>query len=260
MKWIDSHCHLDFDVFADDKQLAKKMVASGCQGILIPATTADKFEHLFEFKQAFNSEFSGFICLALGLHPYFGDQHKPEHLIKLEELLASEQIMAVGEIGLDYLLPAQTHERQKGYFEQQVLLAKKYQLPLVVHCRKAHDQINAILRRLNFNTGGIIHAFSGSVQQAQAYLKLGFVLGLGGALTFERAHAMHKMVKLLPDNAFVLETDSPDMAPAFAKSKINTPLNTPKIAQYIADLRGQSLQDIYLNSTENFKRVMGLYN
>ena len=197
-----------------------------------------------------------FISIALGLHPYFINDHETEHLTKLDLWLDEQRPMAVGEIGLDFVMPPDTHEAQMALFTAQVKLAKKYGLPIVVHARKSHDKISSILKRLKFIHGGIIHGFSGSVQQAQNYLKLGFVLGLGGALTHDRAQAMHKMIKQLPCNAYVLETDSPDMSPAFAKGEVNTPMNIPKIAQCIAVLRSEPLEKIYLDSTKNFKRVM----
>jgi len=258
MGWIDSHCHLDFDEFENLPDLYSNLIKSGCTGILVPAISAQYFPRLLAFKKQFAKPNTEFVNIALGLHPYFLADHKEQHLHVLDEYITKARPLAVGEIGLDFALDYQSQDSQLWWFENQVQLAINHQLPLVVHCRKAHDQVASVLRRLKFKHGGIIHAFSGSVQQAQNYLQLGFVLGLGGALTYDRAQAMHKMIKTLPNEAYVLETDSPDMAPAFARHETNSPLNIPRIAQYIADLRGESRQQIYTYSTQNFKRIMKL--
>jgi len=256
MNWIDSHCHLDFEVFDDPIELHSALRRVGCEHVLIPAISAQYFNRLQTFQSDVNSHHNDFVYISLGLHPYFMKEHKAEHLLILDKLLSEQRPLAVGEIGLDFALDKDSHDQQIELFEAQVLLAKKHKLAIVVHARKSHDKICSILKRLNFSHGGIIHAFSGSVQQGNNYLQLGFVLGLGGALTFERAKAMHKMIKQLPSTAYVLETDSPDMAPAFAKGEVNTPMNIPRIAQSIAVLRKEPLSKIYQDSTENFKRVM----
>ncbi len=263
MGWIDSHCHLDFDEFSAQTDLYSRLINSACEGILVPAISAQYFPRVLAFKDTFAKDSSAkenkaFVNIALGLHPYFIADHEEPDVAVLDEKLRQHKAIAVGEIGLDFALEPDTHDKQKWWFEQQVLLAIKHQLPLVVHCRKAHDQLASTLRRLKFSHGGIIHAFSGSAQQAQNYLTLGFVLGLGGALTYDRAKAMHKMVKTLPNEGYVLETDSPDMPPAFARHEANSPLNIPKIAQYIADLRGETRQQVYKCSTQNFRRIIKL--
>jgi TatD DNase family protein len=256
MAWIDSHCHLDFNEFSEQGDLYERLIIAGCDGVLVPATQSQFFERVVAFSQHFCVGHSNFVQIALGLHPYFLAQHQELDLQLLDEKIVQHQPCAVGEIGLDFVLPTDTHKAQTFYFEQQVLLAIKHKLPLIVHCRKAHDPLASLLRRHKFGFGGIIHGFSGSLVQAHKYLELGFVLGLGGALTYDRAQAMHKMVKALPAHAYVLETDSPDMAPAFARGEINSPLNVPKIAAYIGQLRQQPVEQIYAQSTENFHRVI----
>ena len=256
MNWIDSHCHLDFEVFNEPLALNITLRESGCEHVLIPAISAQYFGRVQKFQIDANQHHKDWVYIALGLHPYFLQDHKAEHLETLDLLLTEHRPTAVGEIGLDFAMPPVTHEPQTSLFVAQVLLAKKHQLPIVVHARSSHDKLCSILKHHEFNHGGVIHAFSGSFQQAQNYLKLGFVLGLGGALTYDRARAMHKMVQQLPCTAYVLETDSPDMAPVFARGEVNTPMNIPKIAQCIANLRGEALDKIYQDSTDNFKRVM----
>ena len=252
MGWVDSHCHLDFDDF-DQEALFAQLRSQGCEGVLIPATQARFFDRVMSLKQTYPE----LVRVALGLHPYFLSEHCLGDLSRLEDAINRFKPDAIGECGLDFLLEAPTHEQQFTYFRGQLELASAYNLPLVVHCRKAHDQLAREVSQAAFKVGGFIHGFSGSSQQASRYIKQGFVLGLGGALTYERAKAMHKMVAALPDDGYTLETDSPDMPPAFARHEQNTPLNVPKIAQYVARLRDQPLETVLLHSRENFRRILG---
>jgi len=254
MAWIDSHCHLDFSEFDPTDALMSKLSGSGCERVLLPAISCDKFGRVLAFKDRF-SHLMPNVDIALGLHPYFLTHHHQSHLHVLEKQLNQFSPIAVGEIGLDYMLDKETWQTQQILFEEQVQLAKQFSKPIVVHCRKAHDQVYSIIKRMNFRFGGFIHGFSGSFQQAKRYLDLGFAVGLGGALTYERAKAMHRMVLQLPDDGFVLETDSPDMAPSFEQG-VNTPLNIPMIAEYIARLRCQPVQDIFQQTTQTYHRIM----
>jgi TatD DNase family protein len=251
LQWIDSHCHLDFDDFPDSAALINSLQQSGCQRVLVPAITAQYFDRLLAFKKIKPS----FVDIALGLHPYFLNNHEMSHLDTLEQLVKTHSPAAIGEIGLDYMLDESGFNKQLELFSAQLAIAKQYALPIVVHCRKAHDQLLKLVKTQALTTGGFIHGFSGSKQQAGHYLDAGFTLGLGGALTHQRAKAMHKLVAYLPDNGFVLETDSPDMPPSFAKGLTNTPLNIPRIAEHIALLRGQSVQQVLQLTNHNYQQV-----
>ena len=248
--WIDSHCHLDFADF-DQVSLFQGLVNSDCEAVLIPATQVKHFNRVIELKKRYPS----LVKFALGLHPYFIAEHQESDLDRLSLALIEHKPDALGEFGLDFMLPESSYKQQLYFFDQQLQLAKQHKLPLVIHCRKAHDQLASKVKQAGFTDGGFIHAFSGSIQQAKRYLDLGFVLGLGGALTYDRAKAMHKMVAQLPDDAYVLETDSPDMAPSFAQGQVNTPLNIPVIAQHIARLKNQTVEQVIGHSTYNFHRV-----
>ena len=179
MAWIDSHCHLDFPEFSDLDVLLQQLKVKGCERILLPATQAEFFAR----QQAVQKLDESFIWCAYGLHPYFLSEHTQSHLQTLDATLTQQPCKAVGEIGLDFMLPAHTHDQQTALFAQQVIMAKAHKLPLVLHCRKAHDQLSSYLKKQQFSHGGFVHGFSGSWQQAKRYLDLGFVLGLGGALT-----------------------------------------------------------------------------
>ena len=250
MGWIDSHCHLDFTDF-DQVSLFQALADSNCEAVLVPATQVKHFNRVTALKRSYPS----LVKFALGLHPYFIAEHQATDLDVLNQSIVEYKPDALGEFGLDFMLPESSFEQQFHFFDQQVQLAKVHKLPLVIHCRKAHDQLASHIKQANFSNGGFIHGFSGSVQQAKRYLDLGFVLGLGGALTYDRAKAMHKMVAQLPDDGYVLETDSPDMSPSFAQGQVNTPLNIPMIAQHIARLKNQTVEQVIANSTHNFHCV-----
>lgn len=253
MGWVDSHCHLDFNVFEQDT-LFKQLIEQDCEAVLVPATQSRYFERIMGLKQAYPE----LVHVALGLHPYFLSEHTKDDLQRLDTAISKYQPVAMGEFGLDFMLNDDSIETQMYFFHQQLEMAKSYKLPLVIHCRKAHDRLASETKKTGFQCGGLIHGFSGSMQQAKRYIDLGFVLGLGGALTFDRAKAMHKMVAALPDDAYTLETDSPDMSPSFALGQVNTPLNIPQIASYVADLRQQTVDCVIENSRRNFYRVLDL--
>lgn len=236
----------------DDALLIPQLREQGCAGVLVPATEMALFSDVQQLKTLYPD----MVYTALGLHPYFLQHHLIEHLEVLDKTLHQTRPDALGEFGLDWMLQQRHTEEQYHYFRQQLMLAKAHQLPLVIHCRKAHDQVASEVSKAGFTQGGFIHGFSGSIQQAKRYLDLGFVLGLGGALTYPRAKAMHKMVAALPDDGFTLETDSPDMPPAFAQGKVNTPLNIPKIAQYIAQIRNTRVEHIFRVSSQNFHNTL----
>lgn len=257
MGWIDSHCHLDFPQLAPAQTLLHELSEARCEGVLLPAVSLDSFPRVLQHVEISRHNLAmPKVYFALGLHPYFYEQHALSHVDELEKWIDREQPHAVGEIGIDYLLPEETWSAQWELLDAQLDVAQHYGLPVIIHCRRAHDLLSKRLKQKHFKQGGIIHAFSGSSVQAKRYLDLGFALGIGGAVTHSRAKAMQKMVAGLPDDAYVLETDSPDMAPAFAASKINTPLNLPKIAEFIASLRIQGLEEVYEDTNANFSRVI----
>lgn len=257
--WFDSHCHFDFAEFDEVREdLVPQLVSNQCGGLVVPGVNTDNWDKLFELKK----QYPKFMHIALGLHPYFMEQHHHDDILKLEEFLneCASDIVAIGEIGLDFyqagLASELDRDRQLMYFSEQLQLAKNHKLPLIVHSRKAHDEVAKVLRITKFPYGGIVHGFSGSLQQAKVYSDLGFVVGLGGALTHDRAKAMQKLVASLSSDQYVLETDAPDMRPSFALDEANSPLNLPKIIQHIAEIRGESELKVRQDSTANLYRVL----
>jgi TatD DNase family protein len=192
------------------------------------------------------------------MHPIYLEVHRPEHLDQLRDLLASERPVAVGEIGLDYFVGGLDRAAQQGLFEAQLRLAEEFALPVLLHVRKAHDQVLATLRRLKFSQGGIAHAYSGSAQQAEQYLELGFRLGFGGTLTYERSSRIRTLAQELPLEAIVLETDAPDIVTAAHRGERNSPEYLPEVLAALAAVRGEAPAYLAAATTHNARKVLRL--
>ncbi|MDH5301068.1 MAG: TatD family hydrolase [Gammaproteobacteria bacterium] len=250
---FDSHCHLDFAEFdADREAVLADCRRLGVEGMLVPGVTAATWPRLLALTDAHPDVFP-----ALGLHPMFIDEHRDAHLAELENLLQAGRAVAVGEIGLDFFLPQLDRQRQQYFFVEQLKLAQHYHLPLILHVRKAHDQVLAQLRRMTL-VGGIVHAFGGSEQQAYQYIELGFKLGFGGAMTWPRAKKLQHLVATLPLESLLLETDAPDMPPVWAAGQRSSPQYLPQYARFIAQLRGVDESLIRRQTTETARRALGL--
>lgn len=247
MQLIDTHCHLDFPAFENDLQnVVSDANSAGVDQFIVPGVVAEKWEHLLQVTGAYQG-----MHPALGLHPCFMQHHRTADIESLESLLQSAKVCAVGEIGLDLFIPDADLEQQLSFLRPQLDLAAKYDLPLILHVRKAHDQMLKELRGLQFGAGGVVHAFSGSEQQAEQYLKLGFKLGIGGTVTYERAKKLHRIVKNNPLESFVLETDSPDMQLAAYRGERNVPARVSEVAKVVAELKGVSIERVAKETTRN---------
>ncbi|MFA5677265.1 MAG: TatD family hydrolase [Pseudomonas sp.] len=238
--YIDTHTHLDFPDFDTDRTAVLADCAQlGVRRILLMGVSRSNWERIWSLV----SEHDG-VYAAFGLHPVFLDQHQPQDLLLLRERLAQHagdpRCCAVGEFGLDYFVEDANREQQQHLFEAQLEIATDLQLPALLHVRRAHAPVIAALKRYQPRRGGIVHAFSGSLQEAQEYIRLGFKLGLGGAATWPQAKRMHRVIPQLPIESLVLETDSPDMAPAFRPYQRNSPQNLPQICAELARLRGET--------------------
>jgi TatD DNase family protein len=173
--------------------------------------------------------------------------------------MVDERFVGIGEIGLDLFVPELTteamREKQTHFYVEQLKIAREFDLPVILHVRRSQDLLLKHLRRIAV-AGGIAHAFNGSEQQAQAFISLGFVLGFGGAMTFTRALQIRRLASQLPLEAVVLETDAPDISPAWLHPGMNTPAQLPKIAAVLAELRGQPLEQIAAQTSQNVARVL----
>jgi TatD DNase family protein len=246
--WIDSHCHLDASEFdADREAVVERARARGVGQIVIPAVAAFNFERvrLLAHRHRF--------AYALGIHPLYvmqADERKDLALLaeQLETHACDPRLVAVGEIGLDFFVPGLDAERQQYFYVEQLKLARRFGLPVILHVRRSADQLLKGLRRIEVD-GGIAHAFNGSAQQAQGFIERGFGLGFGGTLTFERSLQIRRLAAELPESRLLLETDAPDIPPhwlyktaaeraAGAASPRNEPAELPRIAESLAALRG----------------------
>ncbi|BBP02442.1 TatD related DNase [Sulfuriferula nivalis] len=248
---IDTHCHLDATEFdADRAEVVARALALGVEQIIVPAVSARNFALVQATCVTYPQ------CQpALGLHPIFAMQHQPEELNVLRLAVAAERPVAIGEIGLDLFVHDVDMTQQIYYFTEQLKIASEFDLPVLLHTRHANDEIMKQLRRFNIRRG-IAHAFNGSVQQAEVFIKQGFKLGFGGAMTYTRATNLRKLAAELPLESIVLETDAPDMSPAWAHGQRNSPEYLPQIAQVLADLRGVSLATILTTTTNNAHAVL----
>jgi TatD DNase family protein len=192
------------------------------------------------------------------MHPLYLDRHSPDHIRELQEHVESGTVVALGEIGLDYYHKNTDQSVQQKLFEAQLHLARKHNLPILLHVRKAHDQVQATIRRNSFRPGGIVHAFSGSRQQAEHYIKLGFKIAIGGTITFERATRIRAVARALPLESIVLETDAPDIPPAQHHNERNSPEYLPLILDALAEIRSEPRAMIARATTENAIDVLHL--
>ncbi len=251
--FIDTHCHLDAAEFDADRDAEyARAVAAGVGVQIIPAVTRDNFAAV----AATCDRYPG--CLpAWGLHPMYVHVHRPEHLADLRAQIEARRPVAVGEIGLDLFVKDLDPATQEFFLVEQLKLARDHDLPVLLHCRRANDELLKQLRRIGVR-GGIAHAFNGSRQQADAFIKLGFKLGFGGAFTWPRANNLRRLAADLPLEAIVLETDSPDIPPVWIGRGRNAPGELPRIAATLAELRGVDVDSIAAATTRNARALFRL--
>ncbi|MDU9024036.1 TatD family hydrolase [Pseudomonas corrugata] len=255
MELIDTHTHLDFPDFdADRPALLAASRALGVRQMVVLGVYRDNWQRVWDLVQRDPD-----LHAALGLHPVYLDQHRPEDVAHLRDWLARlaghRQLCAVGEIGLDYYVESLDRERQQTLFEAQLQLAAEFELPALIHVRRSHAAVIATLKHLPLKRAGIIHAFAGSFEEAREYIKLGYKLGLGGAATWPQALRMHRVLSKLPLEAVVLETDSPDMAPAMFPGQRNSPAHLPAICEALAGIMAISPEQLAEASTANARQL-----
>jgi TatD DNase family protein len=248
---IDTHCHLDAAEFAADRdQVHAAAQAAGVAHIVVPGVMVAGFAGL----KACVARYPG--CLAAyGIHPLYVRQAEPADLAVLRAWLLAERPVAVGEIGLDYYLADSDPARQDFFFIEQLKLAREFNLPVLLHVRRAIDQVLNQLRRHPV-PGGIAHAFNGSRQQAEEFIKLGFKLGFGGAMSFAGSRRIRELAASLPLEAIVLETDAPDIPPAWLARGRNTPAELARLAEVLAGLRGMDVASLVAQTADNARAVL----
>ncbi len=257
---IDSHCHLDFSVFENDRlNILNTCREQNISAIVVPGVCGKDWQRILSL-----CEQQKMLYPALGLHPCFTDEHHQDDLQILAQLCDSEPLTAIGEIGLDFFITKDPADKkiQAYYFSEQLQIASQYQLPVLIHARKSHAEV---IRHLKTHSRslpsvssirGIIHAYSGSYEEAKEYLKLGFKLGFGGAFSYPDAIKRRSLVTRLPIEAWVLETDAPDMSPWEHHGQRNSPQYLQEIAQVFIQLfhseakNGQIIEQLYQNTLD----------
>lgn len=262
--WTDTHCHLDAAEFDPDRDaVVARARAAGVTQIVLPAVGRADFDAVRRLAHR-----HGF-AYALGIHPLCVDQAEDDDLRHLADALAEHRgdarLVAIGEIGLDHFVPGLDRARQERFYAAQLQLARRFDLPAILHVRRSADTLLKHLRATPVR-GGIAHAFNGSEQQALAFVALGFKLGFGGAMTFERALQIRRLAQTLPAEAIVLETDAPDIPPhwlyrtaaerAAGQGSRNEPAELPRIAQTLAELRGLSLPALATLTSDNARAAL----
>ena len=260
---VDSHCHLDAGEFDHDRDaVIARARAAGVARQIVPATTAagwPKLRALCAGADPGSAAATG-LFPAYGLHPMFLAEHRPEHLQALRGWIEREHPCAIGECGLDYFIDGLDTDAQQHYFDAQLQLARDFDLPLIVHARRAVDAVIAAIRRVGGGSGlrGVVHSFSGSRQQAGQLWDAGFLLGLGGPVTYPRAQRLRRLVASMPLEHLLLETDAPDQPDAGIRGQRNEPARLPQILQAIAQLRDEDPQAIAAATTANAERLFAL--
>lgn len=250
---VDSHCHLDASEFDSDRSgVIERAQAAGVRMQVVPAVTAASWPKLREVcRQAPG------LYPAYGLHPMFLAEHQPGHLSLLREWIERERPCAIGECGLDFFVEGLDAQAQQTYFIGQLELAREFELPVIVHARRAVDTVIAAIRRVG-GLRGVVHSFSGSPEQAAQLHRLGFLLGLGGPLTYERAQRLQRLVREMPLEQLLLETDAPDQPDAGIRGQRNEPARLAVIARHVAALRGMELDAVAQATTDNARRLFNL--
>ena len=264
MDLFDSHCHLDFDVFDSDlSDVLHRAHSVGVQSIVIPGVSEQQWQTLDTFLTKNASESVG-LHGACGLHPYFiRDEHSTDEIkarffTRLKEYSQKPWVVAIGECGIDASLTDNdglSIALQQYYFEQHIIIANTAKKPLIVHHRKSHHHIMQSFKRVRPEFGGVIHAFSGSEQDAQAYIDWGFKLGCGGTITYERAQKTRRVFRQIKLNDIILETDAPDMPLAGYQGQRNEPAQLWSVAKCLAEIRGESIGRVVEQTTSSARSL-----
>ena len=252
--WIDTHCHLDAQPFSGIvDQVVAEALGNGVSHILIPAVNRASFYQVCNIANTV-----GHCSYALGIHPLYVPQSNESDLDVLEEMvqekMADKHFVAIGEIGLDFYLPERQEpaakEKQEHFLVRQLQIAKRFDLPVLLHTLRSVDAVLKLLKQCGVKKG-IAHAFNGSSQQAYAYINQGFKLSFCGTVTYDRAQQRRKLAVELPLESIVVETDAPDLPPYWKSKRENSPTELPQIARMIAELRGISAEKLAEQTCQN---------
>lgn len=253
MQLVDTHSHFDVAEFDGDRNdVHARALTAGVTRQIVAAIDAARWPNL---KQVC-TQFSG-LYPAYGLHPMFLKAHRPQHLDELRQWIERERPIAVGECGLDFFIEGLDVDAQQLYFDAQLRLAREFDLPVIVHARRAVEAVISSIRRIG-GLHGVIHSFPGSKEQAAQLHGLGFMLGIGGPVTYDRANKLRDVVATVPLDQLLLETDSPDQPNSGHRGQRNEPANLVEVLDVIAGLRGMMREDLAAATTANAERLFDL--
>jgi TatD DNase family protein len=253
---IDTHCHFDFPPFSGNEVQSLQMAAeAGVNQLIVPAVESAHFARIEALAEKHPQVFA-----ALGLHPICIASHSEACLDKLDQRLSAqnEKVVALGETGLDLYMETPMFDKQQRFLRAQFKLAKQYNLPIILHSRRTHDPLAAMLRKAALPATGVVHGFAGSLSQAEAFVRLGFSIGVGGTITYERAHKTRQVMARLPLSSLLLETDAPDMPLQGFQGEPNRPERAARVFTVLCELRNESPEEIAQALRENTHRLFNL--
>lgn len=246
--FYDTHCHFDFPPFTGDEEHSLALAAeAGVRKIIVPAIEAGRFNRVLELAQNYPALYA-----ALGMHPIVIEKHDDTGLAALEDLLRQkpEKLIAIGEIGLDLYREDPQLDRQEFILSEQLKLAKRYDLPVLLHSRRTHDKLALHLKRHNLPRTGVVHGFAGSLQQAERFIAMGYRIGVGGTITYPRASKTRDVMARLPLSSLLLETDAPDMPLNGWQGQPNRPERAARVFDALCELRPEPAE-IIANALKN---------
>lgn len=246
--FYDTHCHFDFPPFTGDEEHSLALAAdAGVRKIIVPSIEAERFNRVLALAQSYPALYA-----ALGMHPIVIEKHDETGLATLEDLLRQkpEKLIAIGEIGLDLYREDPQLDRQEFILGEQLKLAKRYDLPVLLHSRRTHDKLALHLKRHNLPRTGVVHGFAGSLQQAERFIAMGYRIGVGGTITYPRASKTRDVMARLPLSSLLLETDAPDMPLNGWQGQPNRPERAAKVFDALCELRPEPAE-IIANALKN---------
>ncbi|QBX81360.1 metal-dependent hydrolase [Citrobacter tructae] len=253
-RFIDTHCHFDFPPFTGDESASlQRACEAGVGSIIVPATEAANFTRVLALAQTYPPLFA-----ALGLHPIVIEHHNDDALDRLQQVLEKrpQKLVAVGEIGLDLYRDDPQFDKQERVLDTQLQLAKRYDMPVILHSRRTHDKLAMHLKHHALPRTGVVHGFAGSMQQAERFVQLGYKIGVGGTITYPRASKTREVMARLPLESLLLETDAPDMPLNGFQGQPNRPEQVVGVFDVLCQLRPEPAdviaEALYRNTTTLF--------
>ena len=241
--YIDTHCHLSREDYGDIDKVIEENKNANIDKIVVSGCSRESIEEVMDLKDRYDM-----VYVTIGYHPEYADTVSQSDLDYLKSLLGEKKIIGIGEIGLDYHYTKDTKDKQIWLFEEQLKIAEEFNLPVVIHSRDAtQDTINTLKK---YKVKGIIHCFSGSLETAKIYISMGFLLGIGGVVTFKNSK-LKDVVKEIPINSIVLETDSPYLTPVPYRGKVNSSKYLEYIAKFIAEVKNISVEELAEITSKN---------